>query len=295
VRVRPAGGGDAPGGVSAGDVVWIFGSGRSGSTWLRKMMGEMSGHWVWEEPMVGGLFGEFYDRAPQENRRSAHFVMGEPVRRGWIRSIRTFVLDTAGYSNPGLRPGDYLIVKEPNGSVGAPLLMEALPESRMILLIRDPRDVVASMLDAAREGGWHRERFGRGPVARRALADRKPDRFVRMKTRTYLRGVSAARRAFHAHTGKKTLVRYEDLVADTLSTMKRIYSELGIPAREEELTRAVAKHSWKNMPEEEKGGGKFYRKGIPGGWREDLTPKQVAIVERMATSLLDDYYTGPGA
>ena len=38
--------------------------------------------------------------------------------------------------------------------MGAPLLMEALPESRMILLVRDPRDVAASTLDAAKEGGW---------------------------------------------------------------------------------------------------------------------------------------------
>src|SRR3712207_6950789 len=51
---------------------------------------------------------------------------------------------------------DYLVVKEPNGSIGAPLLMEALPESRMILLVRDPRDVAASSIDARRKGGWQR-------------------------------------------------------------------------------------------------------------------------------------------
>jgi hypothetical protein len=32
--------------------------------------------------------------------------------------------------------------------------MEALPESRMIFLIRDPRDRTASALDAARKGSW---------------------------------------------------------------------------------------------------------------------------------------------
>ena len=41
----------------------------------------------------------------------------------------------------------------------------------------------------------------------------------------------------------------------------------------------VEKHSWENIPEEEKGEGKFYRKATPGGWREDLTPGQVEMVE----------------
>jgi hypothetical protein len=272
--------------------VWIFGSGRSGSTWLRRMMGEMPGHRVWEEPMVGALFGEFYARAPEENLRSKDHVMGEPIRRGWVRSVRNFVLDGARYSNPDLKPDEILVIKEPNGSVGAPLLMEALPESRMILLIRDPRDVVASMLDAAGEGGWHRERFGRGAVGRRAMADRKPEAFARLRARAYMRGVGAARRAYEEHKGRKALVRYEDLVVDALGTMRRLYSTLGIPAGEAELFGAVAKHSWGNVPDEEKGSGKFYRKGTPGGWREDLTPGQAAIVEEMAAPIIREFYAG---
>ncbi len=162
----------------------------------------------------------------------------------------------------------------------------------MILLIRDPRDVVASMLDAAGEGGWHRERFGRGAVGRRALADRKPEAFVRLRARTYMRGVGAALRAFEAHDGRKALVRYEDLVADTPAAMRRLYADLGIPAGEADLSRAVARHSWKNVPEEEKGAGKFYRKGTPGGWREDLTPGQAAIVEEMAAPIIREFYAG---
>jgi hypothetical protein len=277
-------------GIDPSGFVWIFGSGRSGSTWLRRMMGEMPGHRVWEEPMVGALFGEFYARAPEENLRSKDHAMGEPIRRGWVRSVRNFVLDGACYSNPDLKTGEFLVIKEPNGSVGAPLLMEALPESRMILLIRDPRDVVASMLDAAGEGGWHRERFGRGAVGRRAMADRKPEAFARMRARAYMRGVGAARRAYEEHRGRKALVRYEDLVADAPAAMRRLYSTLGIPADEEALSRAVAKHSWGNVPEEEKGAGKFFRKGTPGGWREDLTPEQAAIVEEMAAPIIREFY-----
>jgi hypothetical protein len=74
--------------------------------------------------------------------------------------------------------------------------------------------------------------------------------------------------------------------------MQRICSALGIPVEETELARAVGKHSWENIPEEEKGEGKFYRKAAPGGWREDLTPQQVETVERITAPLLKEFYEG---
>jgi hypothetical protein len=60
--------------------------------------------------------------------------------------------------------------------------------------------------------------------------------------------------------------------------------------RSEKLARAVEKHSWEYIPEEEKGEGKFYRKATPGGWREDLTPEQAKIVEEITAPLLKELY-----
>jgi hypothetical protein len=86
------------------------------------------------------------------------------------------------------------------------------------------------------------------------------------------------------------LVRYEDLRADTLGEMKRIYSTLEIPVDEAELAKAVERHSWENILEKEKGEGKFYRKAMPGGWRDDLTPEQVRMVEEITAPLLKEFY-----
>jgi hypothetical protein len=101
-----------------------------------------------------------------------------------------------------------------------------------------------------------------------------------------------ARRAFGAHTGPKAVVLYEELRADTLGTMRRLYSDLGIEVDGRELARAVERHAWEAIPEDMKGQGKFYRKASPGGWREDLTPAQAVIVEEMAAPIIREFYAG---
>src|ERR671912_1915188 len=190
-------------------------------------------------------------------------------------------------SSPGLEPSS--TPRGSSASVGAGLIMEALPESGMVLLIRDPRDVVASWLDATRKGGWQTRRRGEGGRRAESLAETNPNAFVRRHAEAYLQHVGSARQAYDAHEGRKVVVRYEDLRADTLGTMKRMYGELGVPVDGEQLARWVEKHSWENIPAEEKGQGKFYRKATPQGWREDLTPHQVRTVERITAPLLEEY------
>jgi hypothetical protein len=264
--------------VKPENIVWIFGAGRTGSSWLSAMMGELEGHTVWFEPWVGALFDP--DHLRLEERRGKHFILSPSYKSAWLRSIRTIVQDGAGARFPEMAWDDYLVIKEPGGSVGASLLMEALPESRMILLVRDPRDVVASWVDAHKKGSWRSN--DKGP-------EDSDQRTLKVSER-YLRHVGAAKRAYEAHEGRKVLVKYEELRGDTAGTMKRIYSELGIPANAREIERAVAKHAWENISEKDKGEGKFYRKAKPGGWSEDLTPGQVETVEKITAPLLEAFY-----
>jgi ubiquinone/menaquinone biosynthesis C-methylase UbiE len=174
------------------------------------MMAELEDHAVWHEPLIGALFGGFYyGLVHNAHRASEEFVLGS--RRGvWLKGIRSFFLDGANARFPGFAPKGFLVVKEPNGSVGAPLLMEALPESRMILLLRDPRDVAASGMDAlGARSGWATTEIG---------LDQAPA--VTVEHWAYLHQLHAgnAAKAYKTHSGRKVLVRYEDLVADTPGT-----------------------------------------------------------------------------
>jgi len=282
------GGSEGQLGLRPENVVWIFGTGRSGNTWLTAMM-ESAGHAVWTEPAIGKLFGEFYYGARDSQRGGAKFVLGDLRKDVWLGSIRRFVLEGASGRFPDLSGDDYLVVKEQVGSIGAPLLTEALPESRMIFLVRDPRDVVSSWLDGSREGGWHQANVARkNPERVSKLED--PDRHVKGLAGHYLKNVGKAAEAYATHQGPKVLVRYEELRADALAQMKRIHSVLGMSVDEKKLIGSVEEHSWENIPEEEKGEGKFRRKATPGSWREDLTAEQARIVEEMTRPLLEEFY-----
>jgi hypothetical protein len=65
-------------GVRPENIVWIFGTGRSGSTWLGSIMGSLDGCAMWNEPLVGNLFGNFYYFRVGERKLGKHSILGEP-------------------------------------------------------------------------------------------------------------------------------------------------------------------------------------------------------------------------
>ena len=193
-------------GIRPENIVWVFGNAKTGSTWLAFMMEEIKGHTVWREPYVGELFGRlYYNWVGERHFQTKHFILGGPQKESWLKSMRSFVLSEASARFPDAANGGYLVIKEPNGSIGAPLLMEALPETRMIFLIRDPRDVVASRLDSARKGSYLYERRVKEGGGRTAMFDMEADALVESAATRYLQNIGNVREAYEAHKGHRSL------------------------------------------------------------------------------------------
>jgi hypothetical protein len=255
------------------DIIWLFGTARVGSTWLADML-QSAGLKVWREPLVGKLFGDQINDNESSRQRFNRptFILSGP----WRKPVSKFILENARQRFP---KAERLLIKEPNGSHGAPLLSQAMPQSTLIALVRDPRDVVASTIGARTKGGWRQRSLG--------AKDAKLDRLVKGRSGTYARDIGAVLQAYDNHEGPNALLRYEDLRSDTLGEMKRLCEMLGIEA---DLPAVVEKHSWSNIPDEKKGADKFYRKATPGGWQEDLTLEQARTVEEITSDLLERLY-----
>jgi len=272
--------------LEAEQLIWIFGSPRTGSTWLSEMMVEQQNQVWWDEPYVGLLFGSFlYERIDSNPKllEVRKFILGEPYRKVWTRSIRNFVLDGARARYRKLDRNQHVVVKEPNGSIGAPLIMGALPDSRMIFLLRDSRDVISSQLDASRKGSWSQQ--GRDLETKEKLEE-----FTRHLADVYLKVVSLVKEAYDKHPGPKVLIKYEDLRYNTLETMKDMYEALDVPVDQDQLRASVFEHGWEQLPDSAKGRGKFFRKAQPGSWTEELSSEQIKIIEDITGPMLSEFY-----
>jgi hypothetical protein len=93
------------------------------------------------------------------------------------------------------------------------------------------------------------------------------------------------------------LIRYEDMKADTLGTFRRALDFAGRAASDDDIRRAVSYADFAELrrQEEEKGfselprpgaGGKFFRRGDAGAWREELSAEQVARIEAAHAAMM---------
>lgn len=261
--------------INPNNVVWIFGTGRSGSSWLWRILTSHQGHFGWNESYVGTMLRPLQSATNLIKRDAT--IFGYSHREAWRESLSQMILRCAASRFPEMGSSDLLFIKEPNGSLSAPWLSEAMPTSRIVVLARDPRDVVASAIDSVKPGAW-RTYSGDSKLSLEQLTQRRAE--------VYRDHMNASLKSLSEHEGPKGLVSYEELIRDTLRCVDNLQQELGLK-HITDSTQAVQEHSWENVPEQKKGEGRAMRKATPGSWREDLSEAQVRTVEEVTHPLME--------
>lgn len=262
-------------GKVAGGPVFVIGSPRSGTTWLQEMLG--AHHCVCAPPEMG-LFHTYlsrweasWKRETEEIRRPDSRRRGLPSvldRDGFVALLRSTAV--AAYEMAGLDKPDatVLLDKEPTNTLHTALISEVFPEARFIHLLRDGRDVAASLLAANR--GWAR--------------DWAPDNTADA-ARTWRHHVELARAA--RFTARCYLeVRYEDLLSCPVESLQALFRFVGLDAEDGTAASIADQFSFdriKDKPTEPPG---FYRKGKVGSWSEEWSAYDRAAFDRVAGALL---------
>jgi hypothetical protein len=283
-------------------LAWIFGSSRSGSSWLLRMMAELEQVVPVDDPHLGHHLGVWrpiplawaaaeeppqLTTLPELKRDKPSYFFSDRYREHWEPALRELILArfAAQAAEQGPRAADLdplVLVKEP-GSHVADLLLRLFPASGLVFLLRDGRDVVDSWVAAYRRGSWAVEEgaFPASPEGRLSL--------VRWQASVWAYRTEIVQRAYRRHPGSnKVLVRYESLRADPAAELEHICVTLGIEARRRRLREIAAAHDFAHVPAAEKGTYSEIRQARPGGWRETLTDaEQRAMHEVMGPKLAE--------
>jgi hypothetical protein len=155
------------------------------------------------------------------------------------------------------------------------LVRELYAGARVIVLVRDMRDLLASRIAFNRKRGV----FQFGMDASTSTAD-----YVR---ETMRREIDDLHETWGALGGDATLLRYEDLIREPLATARRLFEDIGMPA-DDRTVQDVLAQARDSRPERQAG-----HKTTSGGdeasigrWQDDLEPAlQDACAEAFAVPL----------
>ncbi|MGN6557464.1 MAG: sulfotransferase [Solirubrobacterales bacterium] len=283
-------------------LAWIFGSSRSGSTWLLKMLSDLEGVVPVDDPHLGHHLGVWRpiplawaaSEEPPElstlldlKAEEPGYFFAERHREAWWEPLRELIAARfeaqaadAGVADPAAAA---YVVKEP-GSHVAPLLAELFPASKVIFLLRDGRDVVDSWLDAYSDGSWAIP-GGAFPVT---AEGRIP--LIRWLSEVWAYRSRAVREAYDSRRERdRILIRYEELRGETEECLRRVCEIVGIdPAPVPEVVEA---HRFEKLPRASRGRRSFTRQARPGGWRDNLSAaEQAAMHEAMGEALVEFGY-----
>ncbi|GAX62968.1 sulfotransferase [Candidatus Scalindua japonica] len=259
--------------------IFIIGSPKSGTSWLQMMVGahpmvcttveltlfnNYTAPWIraWDREASNIEKGRWYQGLP--------FLWTKDEFYDFLRAFLSRVYEKVVATNP---QATHVLDKHPGYSMFVEDIYKLLPNAQFIHIIRDGRDVAMSMVAACREIGY-------GTSTIQGSAE------------SWQNNVKAALNA-RQYGDHYLEVRYEDLLASGVKTLKTVFDFCGLPASNKEVSSIVEAHQFEKMKAKRqsadmrvKTNPAFYRKGKTDSWREDMRPIQKYVFDEVAGQCL---------
>jgi Sulfotransferase family len=296
--------------TAPGRLAWIFGSSRSGSTWLLRMLSELERVIPIDDPHLGHHLGVWrpiplawatakdlpkLGTLADFKRKKRDYLFSDSYRDTWMPKLRELIAarfeaqaaEDLAQSGPVENP--IVVVKEP-GSHAADTIMDLFPDSALIFLLRDGRDVVDSWLDAYRDGSWATEE-GAYP-----LDDAGRPALIRWQSSVWLHRTEVVQETYErTDPDRRVMIRYEDMRAEPTPGLERICQVLGIDVARKEIERIAAANEFSRVPKSRKGAGREIRRAKPGGWARHMSREEIIEMHEILAPKLDELgYLRPG-
>jgi hypothetical protein len=271
--------------------IWLASYPKSGNTWLRVLIANLNA----SDGVPVNINNLPVDQSLASAREPFdHFLLIDSglLTHEEIDGLRPRLYEElAGRQSPGSSAEHIHVAKVHDAYTvipqGEPLLAGTRGAAGAIVIVRDPRDIALSLANHRGTTVDEAITFLNDPNATFSGGlDRLP-RQLRQKLLSWSQHVESwlEQRDIPIH-----LVRYEDLAADTVGVFRSALLFAGISVADKGIERAVSFSQFAVLQQQERESGfyeaprpfrgsVFFRRGQPGGWRDELMSSQVARIE----------------
>jgi aryl sulfotransferase len=263
-----------------GDILWLASYPKSGNTWMRILLSNYLGDS--EQPAdINALEGDGISSSRDLFDGSVG-VRSASLPDGTVERLRPEVYRYAARSvSSTIRVKAHDAYHRVPG--GEPLFPADVSRGA-VYLVRDPRDVAVSQSHHAGrpvEAAVARLNDPAGALAAKHRVAQLPQRMGSWSDHV---------RSWADQTELPVhVVRYEDLLADTAAELAAVLTFAGHEPDPDRLRHAVEASSMPRLQAQEEAAsfrerprrntGRFFRRGVAGGWRDDLAPELARAVE----------------
>ncbi len=277
------------------NLIFIVGCQRSGTTWLQKLI---ACHPRIKTGAESNVFSSFIGPELRMWNEQLQRIREGKARTGlpsyfseeeFMPIISEHMMKLLSPMLSQLKEDQIFLEKSPDHAFFLPEIAQMLPESKIIHILRDGRDVVASLLNASQSWAQHW-----------APSD------SRKAARMWVKHVKAVRDGSRKLTKDQFLeVRYEDLLMSTPQVLRRTTGFLNLAWSDEDMMKAIEQNSAEvarrtggteiavggetaRVPDDIRKQPPKIRKARAGSWKEDLSFTDKFRVWRVTRRTMDE-------